>query len=419
MPYRLPPLCFVLLLTAYLVPFPSVAIAAGADLLQNGSFEKTDNSGFPEGWRFGDPVFNKIQTEGGRKFLRVHSDVPVAAITRQQIAIDSATASVNVKARMRARNLKIGDVAWKTGRISLTFTDANNEHVGDWDAINLKGDQDWTDVAVTLDVPAGAVAFEVACGIWDASGAVDFDDLSVTAERKEPAQAGTPDRPTDAKLPAAQAAEFGKMTTRAVSTQRGEVDLNGVWKFVPAAGETLKEPKGFGYIKVPAPWNKDASIVARGGGEPWTQFKGAEVAQAWYERPITVPAGWAGKGIVLDLDRVSTDAVVYLDGNEVGQIRWPGGQVDLTDVATPGKEQTLRVRVLAVDDRTEVTNYMGYADEPKAAAKLDNRGIIGRGAKLLARPIAAYVDDVYVRPSVREKKVEVDVELKGIKKAGG
>jgi hypothetical protein len=50
-------------------------------------------------------------------------------------------------------------------------------------------------------------------------------------------------------------------------------------------------------------------------------------------RKLTIPASWTGRAIILDLQRVSTDAAVFLDGREVGKVSWPGGEVDLTGCA--------------------------------------------------------------------------------------
>ena len=64
---------------------------------------------------------------------------------------------------------------------------------------------------------------------------------------------------------------------------------------------------------------------------------------------ITVPAGWAGRRIVLQTDYVNASAVVFLDGQRAGAIKSRGGEVDLTTLVRPGQNQTLSVLVRSPD----------------------------------------------------------------------
>ncbi len=71
---------------------------------------------------------------------------------------------------------------------------------------------------------------------------------------------------------------------------------------------------------------------------------------AWYQREVTVPAGWTGRDVELELERCHWITTVYVDGREVGKgerlsspNRW-----DLTEYLTPGTH-TLTV---CVDNRS-------------------------------------------------------------------
>lgn len=207
-------------------------------------------------------------------------------------------------------------------------------------------------------------------------------------------------------------------TVRHVSETRDEVDLNGVWHFTPVAGGDERGPAGgWGRVRVPGNWNEPGAVLS--ADPSWGNWKPTETAAAWYERALTVPADWNGRAIVLDVDRVSTDAVVYVDGVKAGEVNWPGGEVDVTDVIKPGQAQRLRVRVIATDNKTEVTSYMGYVNEPKSKATLDNRGLIGAGVHLRSRPKGPRVFDVYVRPSTRKHDISLDVEIAALGDAKG
>ncbi len=194
---------------------------------------------------------------------------------------------------------------------------------------------------------------------------------------------------------------------------RSSLSLDGTWQFMPALGSSNTKPTGkWGEIKVPGNWNrdKDGAITKRGSGSAWADFDGAQLAQAWYERSVSIPVEWKGRGILLDVDRVSTDALIFVNGTEAGKINWPGGKLDITKLVTPGQETKLRLKVFAVDDLKEVEIRMGYTTNEKTAAKLDLRGIIG-SVTLTTQPTGPRLSDVFARPSTRTKKLHLDLEF--------
>ena len=135
-----------------------------------------------------------------------------------------------------------------------------------------------------------------------------------------------------------------------------------VWRFVPAAEGTAEPPKlGWGYIKVPGDWqihpNKPADFLAQGGGPQWDLYDGALVTRAWYQRQAPIPAEWQGRAISLRLDRVCTDALVYVNGKQCGRVAWPWGSVDITAAVTPGQTADIRVLVAAIADPDKVGTF--------------------------------------------------------------
>jgi beta-galactosidase len=225
-------------------------------------------------------------------------------------------------------------------------------------------------------------------------------------------------RPPTLLCPPNQTLDWGSETVTQSSSTRGQLSLNGLWRFIPAEGAAARDPQtGWGYIRVPGNWKNNNDIVARGTGTMWQNYDGNKLAQSWYERKITIPQNWNGRAVLLDLRRVSTDATVFVDGKEAGQVNWPGGTIDLTSLVRAGATHTLRLRVIATDDRAQVANYMGYLETEMKPAVLDNKGVIGV-VNLLSRPRTAHVKDLLVRPSTRQKKLNVDVELNGVQQAG-
>lgn len=213
-----------------------------------------------------------------------------------------------------------------------------------------------------------------------------------------------------------------------LSTSRARILLNGFWRFMPATGPAAQAPNDdWGVIPVPGTWQRSGWVSgntrmtdtrARGTGPQWNDL-GPKLGRAWYEREIEIPADWADRAVVLDFRRVSTDAVVWVDGVKCGEVAWPYGEVDITRAVTPGRRHTLRVLVVATPDPGESIVWMGTAPGQSFTVKseLHRSGLIGE-VWLLARPRAGRVSDVFVRPSFREKRLHLDVELADVSQAG-
>lgn len=196
---------------------------------------------------------------------------------------------------------------------------------------------------------------------------------------------------------------------------RAHIVLNGVWPFCPAEGREPGPRPGateWGLIRVPGSWwpqrMRDAGVVE--SRPEWKIGEGTNAA--WYRRQVEVPAGWAGRQILLDLERVSTEAKVWVDGREAGQTSWPGGILDITKLVTPGRSATLEIFVTARAQGTEF-EFMGIGQDTVQQARLRQRGLIG-DVFLRALPAGARVAGVFIQPSVRKKELVVDVELENL-----
>ncbi len=237
----------------------------------------------------------------------------------------------------------------------------------------------------------------------------------------------------DAVLPAGMSTNWDQTSVVTVNAKRSQASLDGIWRFMPAAAGQASPPEtGWAYIKVPGSWanrqrrgqssnneGKSSDLVALGSGPQWENYDGAKVASAWYERQVPIPAEWQGRAISLRFDRVCTDAIVYVNGQECGKVPWPWGSVDITHAVTPGKTADIRVLVAAIPDAGLVGNFMENAilEVSYGAAHLATRGLTG-SVYLESRSSEAQVSDVFVRTSTRKKDVALDVDLSGVKQAG-
>lgn len=201
----------------------------------------------------------------------------------------------------------------------------------------------------------------------------------------------------------AAAAGAGAVTpqgpTQELSPTRGEIVLNGVWDFSAGGADATKTT-----IRVPGSWSAEAHAPLGSGVEM------PDLTEGIYRRQVAIPAAWAGRKIVLDLRRVSTQAEVSVNGKACGTVEWPYGTVDITAAATPGATVTLEIKVTALTPEGEVWALMGYATEERRKRTLASRGLIG-DVLLESEPRGPRVTDVFVQPSVRAKKLGLDVEL--------
>ncbi len=216
---------------------------------------------------------------------------------------------------------------------------------------------------------------------------------------------------------------WGSEPVEILSHTRARICLNGLWNFCPDAAQPLPAPDdaAWGLKHVPgawanAHWNMQLrkSIHSFGKGPRWEKNRRGlefrELESAWYRRTLHIPEDWQGSRVLLDLTRVSTDAVVYVDGKQAGEVRWPHGEVDLTDLVTPGQTSELSLQVIATVSEEPVLNFMATADSQVTAEKatLNFRGIIGE-VFLRKQPKGIHIEDVFIQPSVRNKELTLSV----------
>ena len=242
-------------------------------------------------------------------------------------------------------------------------------------------------------------------------------------------------QPADAVLPAGMSLNWEQVTNEPVNTRRTQASLDGLWRFIPAVQRAAEPPPaGWGYIRVPGSWGGGAAarrgggnysrggssaLVVRGAGPPWVNSNESQVQRAWYERKVSIPADWQGRSISLRFDRVSTDAIIQVNGKECGRVSWPWGAVDITCAVTPGQTADVRVLVAAISDSGMIGQFGqdAFRDVTDPEPQLQTRGLVGN-VYLESRASDPHVTDVFVRTSTRKQSVWLDVELTGVKQAG-
>ena len=89
-------------------------------------------------------------------------------------------------------------------------------------------------------------------------------------------------------------------------------NLNGLWDYA-IRPKTESQPSTFdGKILVPFPIESALSGVRKPVGEE---------SRLWYRRSFTVPKGWSGQRVLLQFGAVDWEAMVFVNGKELGSHR--------------------------------------------------------------------------------------------------
>ncbi len=197
------------------------------------------------------------------------------------------------------------------------------------------------------------------------------------------------------------------------------------WDFLPIGGRKLN---GLGAISSDSPTEAELAVPAEAPTDwsdafvlqgPWAflrdWFNPKFTCHAgWYHKSVAVPPAWKGQKVMLDIDSPESIATVFANGKRVGSVEYPGGVLDLTAFATPGKTLDLAIHVAA----DPVTGYIKLAREyisstfqvPKSLKK---RGL-GGDVVLYPEADGPRLDGVAIRTSVATKTLTAVFELKGL-----
>ncbi|MDR2756698.1 MAG: hypothetical protein LBC20_13415 [Planctomycetaceae bacterium] len=228
---------------------------------------------------------------------------------------------------------------------------------------------------------------------------------------------------------------------------RKEICLNGFWQFQPVAipndwkpnqgvPPELAMPKDVAWettpIKIPSAWNvntwgngrhvgNDAdknntnrryfpdSVYYPSYPEHWDG-----VRMAWMKRQFMLPENWNGQRFLLHFEAVSGMAEIFVNDQKVGENfgRFLPFEIDITQFVRFDKpnEILIGVRSLRLFDKTSEKYFKMRTPYPPGS-NMDNIDGIWQDVYLLAVP-AVRIDDVFVKPFVHRKTLEVEITLK-------
>jgi hypothetical protein len=138
-----------------------------------------------------------------------------------------------------------------------------------------------------------------------------------------------------------------------------------------------------------------------------------EVKAAWYQREFSIPKAWSGRRIVLSADCLNSYEVVFVDGSRAGEIRFPGGELEIGNLCKPEQILTLSLFVAALPLKGVLLSYTDSASAREVKGSVERRGLCG-DVFLVSTPAAARLETVRVQPSVRHRECVFDVQVAGL-----
>jgi len=207
---------------------------------------------------------------------------------------------------------------------------------------------------------------------------------------------------------------------REATPTRERICINGLWRWQPAPAKADRIPAAaWGYFKVPGCWPGISDYLQQDSQTAfvhpsWKNTKLADVSAAWYEREIAIPAGWAGRRIVVWAEYLNSYAAVYVDGKKAGEMRFPAGEVDVTSACQPGGKHVLSLYVVAMPLKAVMLSFSDTASSKEARGAVERRGLCG-DVYLVSRPAGARIaDDVKVDTSVRNGEIAFTTGLQNL-----
>ncbi len=206
---------------------------------------------------------------------------------------------------------------------------------------------------------------------------------------------------------------------------RERICLNGLWQWQPSESASNQVPSGnWGWFKVPGCWPDIANLMEKPpvrilptdvppdrvlvkdsqtvfAHPNWKTQNLDNISAAWYQRKITVPGDWANRRIALKADYINSVAAVYVDGQQAGEMRWPGGDLDISTLCQPGSTHTISLFVRAVPLSAVMLSYGDTIGVRQVRGTVERRGLCG-DVYLVGTPAGARLADVKVSTSVRK-----------------
>jgi beta-galactosidase len=205
---------------------------------------------------------------------------------------------------------------------------------------------------------------------------------------------------------------------REKTATRERISINGLWKWQPGEFNSESVPSGgWGYFKVPGQWhnrigsrNENQTLYVHAG---WKSELPENITTAWYQREIEIPDYWGGRRIILMMEYLNSNAVIYIDGLKAGELWFPGGNIDLTSLIKPGKKYLLSIKVNALPLKDVITAYSDSNMARQIEATVERRGLCG-DVYLGSVPAGPRINTVTINTSVAKEEISFKTDLSNL-----
>lgn len=200
---------------------------------------------------------------------------------------------------------------------------------------------------------------------------------------------------------------------------REKICLNGCWQWLPdsSAFERNKVPaqtNPWCYFKVPGYWPGHGGIYSQkvAYDPKKTPPKPEDTFSAWYRRTVDIPAEWAGKKVLLELEQVDSEASVYVNGKHAGKVLFPGGGLEIGTFLICGGKNELSILVSVLESGTSA-EFMAQDREFRQKKKVGRCGLTG-DVFLSALPRNGFIAQVHFQTSVTKKELAFATEFRNL-----
>src|ERR1044071_4745029 len=121
--------------------------------------------------------------------------------------------------------------------------------------------------------------------------------------------------------------------------------------------------------------------------------------------------------MTLEVEYLNSYAVVLVDGVKAGEVRFPGGGVDLTAVCRPGATHRVSLLVVTMPLKALMLSYTDSASAREVKGTVERRGL-GGDVFLVSTPAGPKITDVRVDTSVRQGAMTIAVATGGLESNG-
>lgn len=194
-----------------------------------------------------------------------------------------------------------------------------------------------------------------------------------------------------------------------------EIDLTDGWTATQVPVKAAKDKTAV--IPRPDAASKDWKTGVAMKGKPVQNLKSEKKGDnrkaannAWYVKSVAIPADWAKKSVVFDMQLNCIDCVVFVNGEKAGVMLHPYAPLELSPFLKPGADNEIAVFVTNQARGTGENDAFAYYGRDDYAK---NRDTFASKPKLIART-PVWVSDVFVKPSTRKGRIDFECEIESL-----